>query len=94
MRGGQAGGGRGGYQVGPLERAVREKVDAVRERDGATRDAVAAAVDDRLDGAVDLGEGHLKRDLEGGRGGQDSGVGCSTCMGGARVESVRSAGRV
>mmetsp|Transcript_54202 Transcript_54202/g.128743 ORF Transcript_54202/g.128743 Transcript_54202/m.128743 type:complete len:620 (-) Transcript_54202:301-2160(-) len=52
-------------EVGPLERAVREEVDAVREGHGAPSDAVAAAVDDRLDGPIDLRERDLQSDLDG-----------------------------
>ena len=52
-------------QVRPLERARAEQLDAVGERHRAARRALAARVDDGLDGAVELGERHLERDLHG-----------------------------
>mmetsp|Transcript_38127 Transcript_38127/g.78203 ORF Transcript_38127/g.78203 Transcript_38127/m.78203 type:complete len:557 (+) Transcript_38127:2459-4129(+) len=52
-------------QVRPLERAVREQVDAVRKGDSAPGQSVTSAVDDGLDGAVDLRQRHLQCNLDG-----------------------------
>mmetsp|Transcript_14046 Transcript_14046/g.52677 ORF Transcript_14046/g.52677 Transcript_14046/m.52677 type:complete len:553 (-) Transcript_14046:271-1929(-) len=49
----------------PLERPVRQQVDAIAERNGAPRGTLTAGEDDRLDGTVDFGEGHLQSDLDG-----------------------------
>eukprot|EP00962_Isochrysis_galbana_P012886 scaffold3665_cov102-Isochrysis_galbana.AAC.3 len=47
-------------EAGPLERPLGQGHHAVRLRDGAAGDAVAAREDEGLDGAVDLGQGHLE----------------------------------
>mmetsp|Transcript_32068 Transcript_32068/g.81682 ORF Transcript_32068/g.81682 Transcript_32068/m.81682 type:complete len:265 (+) Transcript_32068:361-1155(+) len=52
-------------QVGPLEGAVRDKIDAVGKGHGAARHTVTPAIDDRLNGAVDLWERDLQSDLDG-----------------------------
>mmetsp|Transcript_9499 Transcript_9499/g.20706 ORF Transcript_9499/g.20706 Transcript_9499/m.20706 type:complete len:516 (+) Transcript_9499:2694-4241(+) len=50
-------------QARPLQRALGEHVDAVRLRDGAAGDAIAAGKNDGLHGAVELRQSDLERNL-------------------------------
>ena len=52
-------------QTRPLERTIRQELHTVRKRNGAARCPFASGIDDRLDGAVNLGERHLERHLHG-----------------------------